>query len=240
MTTNKQKYYSPSTSLVNYLDEKLRIEKEAKELKHKGQELSVEDERKRKLLHKQKFDMLDKVFRSVADLTYLLEMVAAHEELREVLEDDIKDLFDVGSEYPVNKESPLKSQETVLERMLIAILLLDYAAPGAKSSKDEESVQELSQDSTLKMVHVIQRIVMHKTLLELFRVYGNNRVTESAAEDMEKALGWTHFVSSRVQKEEREQGRKVKVPKKFSQKKIADPVLADLLYTQYAELASPL
>jgi hypothetical protein len=109
--------------------------------------------------------------------------------------------------------------------------------PKSHQHPDEDST---SADFRLKLAHLAQGIVTHKILIELYKQHGNSMITTSAVEDMEKALGWAHLLSSPLATEEREQKRIVQLPEIRPPKPTKDNAFNDLLSNQYLRLASPL
>ena len=90
--------YMPNNSLVKFLEEKLRFEKE-RNSKLPGEKLSKNDQKKGQELKRMKNYILNKhVFQSMANLVTFFEYVSKNPELQQVFDDDIYELLLGGKE----------------------------------------------------------------------------------------------------------------------------------------------
>jgi len=171
------KSYSPSGRIQEFIDEKLLLLK-------KGESSRKWDT--------DKVRILDRVFQSTADLVFLLEQIADNPKLQEVFEDDLKELFEVKPEHDTKQLSPLfgielggiRIQETLFSRLVFSSII----------------PHEINYENfRVKLLHDLQSIVFAKMWFILTKRFSPfDIVTKSALEDLEKALGWTHFQSKSV------------------------------------------
>ena len=88
---NRNTYYAPHPTLVDFIDDLLGLKRKYEE--SDGKEKKALD-RELKVLKRRKYDILNvHIFRAMANLTYLLEMMQAEPFIREKFDDDIKALF---------------------------------------------------------------------------------------------------------------------------------------------------
>lgn len=164
------KYYTPSAIIEDYLKEKLRNLKTGKSSTN---------------LNRRKMTMLDKVFQSMADLTYFLEQIAAHPKLEESFRKDLQDLFDMRPASDVKQLHPyfganmegIRLQETAFTRLIFASILPD----------DDQFLEY-----RLRMMHTLQSIIYAKTKFTMDGNYGVcHQATKSSLNDLGNAVGWT-------------------------------------------------
>src|SRR5919106_435625 len=96
------KGYMPDEVLTNYMHEKLRFEKKRKREKLHGRELNEDIEYSR--LKKRKIDVLDRIFRSMANLTFFFQCISEYPELADIFDDDVKDLLGIRRYYQQKQE----------------------------------------------------------------------------------------------------------------------------------------
>ena len=167
------KYYKPSAVIENYFKDKLQNLKTGKSSPN---------------LNRMKVHILDKIFQSMADLTYFLEQIAVHPNLEESFRKDLQDLFDMRPDSKVKQLHPyfgvhmkgVRLQETAFTRLIFASILPD----------DEHFLEY-----RLRMMHTIQSIVYAKTKFTLDNTFGvYNQATTSALNDVGNAVGWTAMI----------------------------------------------
>ena len=164
------KYYKPSPVLEDFINEKLQNLKTGKSSPN---------------LNRMKVHILDKIFQSMADLTYFLEQIAVHPKLEESFRKDLQDLFDMRSSSQVKQLHPyfgvnmegIRLQETAFTRLIFASILPD----------DERFLEY-----RLRMMHTLQSIVYAKTKFTMDANYGvYHQATKSSLNDLANAVGWT-------------------------------------------------
>lgn len=220
--------YEPDEGLAEFLDAKAELSHKKKEFKLGGKELSEDDKREENRLKQTKRKILSEIiFPSFANLTYFFERVNSDPHLQDSFVEDIKDLLDVGAGIEVKQSSILKFQFTAFERLIAAILIQDTVG---------------DKDFRLKLAHSMQKIILLKVMLTLYKDDPKSPVLDSAAEDLGKAVGWTYFVSKNLKIEDRIQRKRVKLSSKSTLdiKSHIPNDLADLCHSVYAELAEPL
>ena len=168
------KRYVPSKWLKSFLDEKL---------------LLLEKDESDKNWNKLKVDNVDKLFQSMADLIYFLEITAKHSELRDVFEKDLEDLLDIRPDNKMKSLSPLlgvqhrgvRLTQTNLVRLVYASLI-----PHEKEYNNFR----------LKLLNKMQGIVFDKMWWVMRDKFGaNSQITDSVIDDMAKCSGWTAMLA---------------------------------------------
>jgi len=167
---NSTKYYKPSAVIEDYIKEKLQNLKTGKSSPN---------------LNRMKVHILDKIFQSMADLTYFLEQIAVHPELEELFRKDLQDLFDMRPSNEVKQLHPyfgvnmegIRLQETAFTRLIFASILPD----------DDKFLEY-----RLRIMHTLQSIVYAKTKFTMDTNYGVfHQATKSSLNDLANAVGWT-------------------------------------------------
>ena len=174
LSPQEQKSYTPSEALSAFIEKKL--------------ELLKKDESSRDWDAKKVY-YLDKLFQSMADLIYFLEMTAANPKLRETFEQDLEDLLDVRP-YRITKGLPaiLEIHQSGMLLTQTNLLRLVYASliPHDKNYKNFR----------LKLLSHIQLIIHEKMWSIMQDEYGySTQIAKSVLEDMGRALGWTAMLS---------------------------------------------
>ena len=86
--------YKPSTSLVDFMERRLQLEKRKDGPFNAGQDLDADYDRQKNNSDRMKVEILNtKIFPSMANLIYFLEMIAKSNELQKGFEDDLKSYF---------------------------------------------------------------------------------------------------------------------------------------------------
>ena len=167
------KYYAPSSVIEDFIKEKLQ------NLKTGTSDTN---------LNRRKITFLEKIFQSMADLTYFLEQVAINPKLEESFRTDLQDLFDMRPESDAKQLHPyygediagIKLKETTFTRLIFASILPD----------DDEFLEY-----RLRMMHTLQSIVYAKTKFAMEANFGAyNQVTKSCLSDLSNAVGWTAMI----------------------------------------------
>ena len=204
--------YSPNEALVRYLTERLQLMKKRTTLKESGKEMSDEDQNKFDASDRMKVYIRDKIiFPSMANLVYFLETVVVNPALKELFEDDLKDLFDLR---PPNKTRQLypyygielrgiRIQETTFTRLIAASLAMN---------EDKHF-----EDFRLDLLHTLQSIVYGRMWYMMHRRYGwDSQITKSALRDLENSLGWTGLIKEWYKSEEIEIPKVLGFPAPYS------------------------
>ena len=166
------KSYVPSKWLKSFLDEKLLLLK-------KNESSRTWD--------KKKVDNVDKLFQSMADLIYFLEMTAKHSELREIFEKDLEDLLDIRPDSKMKELSSSLGIQIEITLSQTNLIRLVYASLIPH--------QENYENFRLRLLNEIQGVVYDKMRWVMQDKFGVNQVYSSVINDMEKCIGWTAMLA---------------------------------------------
>ena len=164
------KYYEPSVIIKDHIKERLQ---------------NLKTDKSSTNLNRKKITVLDKVFQSMADLTYFLEQIAIHPKLEEVFRKDLQDLFDMRPSSEVKQLHPyfgvhmegIRLQETAFTRLIFASILPD----------DDQFLEY-----RLRIMHTLQSMVYAKTKFTMDANYGvYHQATKSSLNDLGNAGCWT-------------------------------------------------
>jgi len=169
----EQKSYEPSKQVKTMIREKLQL---------------LEKDKSSKTWDKKKFDFIEKLFQSSADMIYFLEMTAANSKLREVFEKDLEDLLDVrpyrlvhGLPSTIGMRTGIFLSQTNLIRLIYASLI-----PYEKDYKNFR----------LKLLTQLQMLIYEKMGSIIQDEYGySTQIAKSVMEDMQRSLGWVAMLS---------------------------------------------
>lgn len=176
-----KKGYLPDKLLTNYMREKLLFEKKKEESKLLGAELA--ENKTYSNLKKRKTDVLARVFRSMANLTFFFKCIAEHPELERLFDDDIMDLLGIRRNDPQNDDLGFAFYD-----------LLDYILIGGKGGRYKEKKDDRI-DFRLILNHIAQKIVCHKmrqTSVGILKMGGPRSVVIG---DFHKVWAWTEMLS---------------------------------------------
>lgn len=197
----EQKGYKPSKKVKQLVEEKLQLLKSGKPSKS---------------WDKKKFDYLEKLFQSYADMIYFLESTASHPELHEVFKKDLMDFFDMRAPRQAKQLHPvfgvhmsgIRLVETAFTRFVYASIV-PHEDPGDKAF----------QNYRLNLLDTLQSIIYAKMWFVLRHTYGvNKQVTKSALDNLEDSLGWTAMVGVPDYEEDYTPNRILKFPSPYSKK----------------------
>ena len=198
----EQKGYQPSKKLIQLVEEKLQLLKSGKSSKS---------------WDKKKFDFLEKLFQSYADMIYFLESTAEHPELHEVFKKDLLDFFDMRSVRQAPQLhtlfgphiSGIRLNETAFTRLIFASIV-----------PHEYSEEKPFEEYRLKLLDTLQAIVYAKMWFVLNNTFGvQKQVTKSALNDLENALGWTAMVGKAEVEKDHKPKRYLDFPSPYSKRK---------------------
>lgn len=181
--------YKASTTLTNYLEEKLqlcKLEKESKEAG--GKPLSIENEKKKELNSRKRVHVLNRhIFESMANLVTFFEFVSSDYGLLEEFENENRELLmgmklsrktkDGKYEADYLKDSP------VFYRLIDSILSWDY--------------DKSTHDFRIVLLNLTQWCVYHKVRNISYPVFGD-RITDAIVQpDLLRSSAWTKALSER-------------------------------------------
>src|SRR5215208_1568744 len=128
-----EKYYSPSKSIVEYLQKELRFRESKGEntTEETNAEWQLEKEIKtkskrekgsRNTIAKAKYDTLDHIFQSFTDIVYFLEFIEDHPKLLGLYEEDLQEFFGIVAD-PQTSLHHHKNRGGMFNRFIKASLL---------------------------------------------------------------------------------------------------------------------
>lgn len=215
---------SPDDRLINYLDRKLRLIEASRK-----RQLTHDEKKEEKRLNEEKSRViLDKViFPSLSNLIYFFETLADSEEMRRLFDDDAMDLFGTSQTEEDNAKEQVTTRDNNLARLVAAILIPDF-----EYTKNEQ----IKEDFRLRLLHDLQDVIRIKTIIAISQAYPKTMMAESFAEDMEKALGCTHFLNSMAKLDEQTKHRTLQLSTRSCLDLKVSPQLQDLCYSEYSGL----
>lgn len=190
---NKQKHFSPDTSLISYFDEKLRLEKIYSDIQDgkRGEngKLTQEEKELERRLRVKKTRILDGIiFPSMINLTFFFECIANHKELQVLFEDDLKDLFGIKRNNPIEK-----NYAYVLDILIKSILKWDLNA------------KESSKPDIKNFRLVFYKLLLEKVFLGFKNfqhiIFKSQEMHELISNDFRRTLAWTSSFSSMIEDE---------------------------------------
>ncbi|CAN5536001.1 hypothetical protein BH18THE2_BH18THE2_37410 [soil metagenome] len=184
--------YKASSTLTNYMEEKLRLFKLEKELRENGLDLSEREKKKKRANDRMKVHVLNKhVFESMANLTYFFETAARLEfELGEkeadpLFEDEIRELL-----FGV-KDNRFDKYPHVLYRFLRAALSWSF-------EKDRSNFR-------LELIHTLQQIVYDHLSNIAIKEFSDDMVNYVISPDVGRVFVWTKLYAGRVEKRNKDE-----------------------------------
>jgi len=152
--------YVPSDTLVEFLNDKIRVVRGMKKLKTAGRDEreSITKREQPCSIARRKVDIFDRhLFRSMASLTYFFEFLNQYPELIVDFENEIEELFGFKGAHVLNKQND-DSKYIVFERFIKAILNVRFI----KNLNDEPAFRSylinILQEELLTKVEMIGRI----------------------------------------------------------------------------------
>ena len=179
--------YVYSDTLMNLLKEQLRYfqlfeEWQKRKVAGKGEIPEQEKSKLNKMkknLDRRKVDVLNNhIFRSMANLIVFFDNLAEHSELREIYEEDVKELL-------VFKGQDAKYEDNIITRLLQSILKWD-------SNNDPNNFR-------LELISSIQNVLFHKiiSISLMDNKIGDSMTNGIVGPDVGRALLWARNLSSR-------------------------------------------
>lgn len=182
----KIRHYSPNGSLVDFMRDRLQLEKQLSHLRGGEKEIPGELSKKTVSLGTQKNRLLNNIlFQAMADITFFFKEIGRHDELRKVFDEDIKELLGVKRDLPrsyyelyINPDKPEVLDYGFMFWDLIAGMLL----------------VSTEKDFRLRLIHKLQYIIWQKTSQYLSSVFESTNAQASIARDFTRILGWTEML----------------------------------------------
>ena len=168
--------------------QRLQFEKRRVNEKLAGKELKEDDEYQR--LKKRKTDVLDRIFRSMANLVFFFQCIAEHPEMAEVFDDDIKDLLGI------RREDPQKVLGFAFLELVCAILMIE--SKSAIQGSEDEKPHHHHKDFRLYLNHLLQIVTNEKVRMFVGDVFNNVHAHGLVREDFMRAWAWTRMLADTV------------------------------------------
>ncbi len=214
--------YVFNPTLINFLEDQLLYFKNNKMIDEKietGENISkneyTELNKTKKLLQRRKVDILDKhVFRSMANLIIFFKYIAENDELRELFEDDIKELFgyirEPRNSIIIEDQSRYNERHYIIRRFLDPLLKWDIEKDPNNFRLDLFSaLQQIISDNFNPILHRINesKVNTDPNNKNKMNLAGLEYMAES---DIRRALYWLDFLGSRYTVSEYEQDKNSK------------------------------
>ena len=193
---NEPKPYTPDRGLVNFMHDKLQFEKQCIKEGVWGKLRTSHPDYKN--LNRRKNYVVDKVFRSMANLVFFFECIAnlpsstmpsvdkvereARKVLQDLFENDVKDLLGVRRANPKDKR---QIYAFVFDRLIHSLI---YTGDGDVDKADY---------FRLKLIHILQDNIYRKIQVPLsddFSPSGKGIVLN----DIGRSLAWTEMLANKV------------------------------------------
>jgi hypothetical protein len=165
----KPKGYVPDTLILNYVRDKLHFEQRRHELKLRGEDLRNITYSN---LKKRKFDVLTRVFTSMANLIFFFECISKYPVLEQLFEDDLKDLLGIRRSNPQHQVSGY-----IFARLLNSILFV-------QKNSDED-------DFRLTVNNLLQQVVRNKIKQNLRSTFITADACNAVIADFDRVVAWT-------------------------------------------------
>jgi hypothetical protein len=176
--------YTPSEVIVNYIEERLRLDKQAEERTIEGKAAMPEYAKKDASLRRRKNYVLDKAFQAMADLTYFIETIAASQRLQELFTDDLNDLFGLR-EHTLDWNDP--RSKIVFGRLLEAVV-------NGYSNREKGL-----PDHAMKLTHIMQMKVFEKVHNAASTNFKTAGAGKNVSADIQRAVAWSEEFALRHQ-----------------------------------------
>lgn len=140
----------------------------------------------KRFLDKEKVAVLDKyIFPSMANLRFFFKSIAAYPQLREVFEDDIKDLLGIRRNNPQPDNYGF-----IIFNLLHSILLTGEGVCNEK--------RRHNKDFRLRLNQLLQETVRAKVDASLTDVFNNESAQRTVADDFNRVWGWTRMLAQSI------------------------------------------
>lgn len=150
----------------------------------------VDDKKHKRYLDKEKVKLLNEhIFPSMANVIFFFRCTSRYTLLREIFEDDIKDLLGVRG-----KSSKDSDYGLIFSDLVRSILL-----PGLGFLRHEEICDK---DFRLRLNQILQETVSAKVDLSLNEVFKNPAAQRVVAEDFNRAWAWVRTLAESVATED--------------------------------------
>ncbi|MGB7883443.1 MAG: hypothetical protein WBL44_12000 [Nitrososphaeraceae archaeon] len=173
--------YKEDVKLVNELEEHKRyLDKGKVDLQHKEK---IKLEEHKRYLDKEKVGLLNNcIFPSMANIVFFFKYISRYPELKEVFDNDIKDLLGVRRENP-NKDN----YGYIFSDLLRSIIMPELGY------YNEEKLHD--KDFRLRLTQILQETVIAKTGIYLIDMFTNESI-HVVQNDFNRAKAWVEAVAN--------------------------------------------
>ncbi|MDN5868435.1 MAG: hypothetical protein L0H55_13705, partial [Candidatus Nitrosocosmicus sp.] len=203
------KYYSPSDSLVEYLNLELQNLEDRNNDNDSGEGNKVykRKEKSRNRISKRKFDNIEHIFKAFADVIYFLEFIEYnYDKLNGIYEDVLKDLFGYNKDYIGDSKLDSRSfyhyrnLDGPLIRLVNAILLIN------KSNRSSKLIDRLDFRTTL-----LSKIFLDQTFKALEARIIETEERYMMSNDVYRLRFWGNYLAKQVNDKEKASTRRIKL-----------------------------
>jgi hypothetical protein len=154
------------------------------------------DKNRKRYLDKEKVLILDKyIFPSMANLTFFFRSISKHHELKEIFDNDIKDLLGI------NRKDPKKDKFGFIFFELVSSILLIEEETHSEDAANKDDfplhyqlARKGKNDFRLRLNHLLQDIVKNKTVdVDLAGV--SNAEKRIVQDDFNRVRLWTRIIA---------------------------------------------
>ena len=182
-----EKSYVPSDTVLRYFKDRVTLSRKIQQFDSVGEEIPDEIKREDGNLRKRKVEILDNhIFPSMANLVIFFKYIAENDQLRDLFEEDIKEL--VGINY------------NVIGTFLDSLLTWDM-------DKDPNNFRQ-------GLIYDIQLIIRSKITGLAIKEFGDVGVDYIIDNHMNQAVAWTRLYYSRYDKSDQGKEDKNQLPKR--------------------------
>lgn len=193
-----QKRYTPDRVIVNYFEERLRLDLEIENRVKEGKAALPEYAGKDASLRRRKHEVLNRAFQAMVDLTYMIEEIAESQRLQELFGGDLLDLFGLRA-HALDWDDP--HSKIVFGRLIEATLNMC-------SSRGKDA-----PDHAMKLAHIAQMKIfekMHDAARADLKAPGSAKIV---TDDILRAVAWSEEFALRHQGDYDSADRILDIPK---------------------------
>jgi hypothetical protein len=198
------KPYPPDRRLVTLLTKLLQYKADVNDRE-------IVDKERKRYLDKEKVEVLNEcIFPSMANLTFFFKSISKYPELKEVFEDDIKDLLGVR-----RKDPQQNSYGFIFSQLLRSILLIEEEVDGEEFDREEVVDKKIfplhyqlasadNKDFRLWLNQILQQIVRDKVVAHLTKAHENDKADQYEKADQivkdefDRVWIWTRILAAGI------------------------------------------
>jgi hypothetical protein len=196
------KYYQPSRPVVNYLEKELHSLQPGAQMSNAAGKPVIYKRAKegRTKVAKAKHDAIEHIFQAFADIVYFLEFIEDHEQLHDLYEEDLKDLFGINEDpATVTRKHHYQNRGGPFSRLLAATLF--YHVP-----------KRQKLDFRMELINT----VLNYAIRALQRRIEDVDEEKLMFSDAGRVLIWSRLLASRVQGGKKNKAKRSLIPYKIS------------------------